>query len=188
MLKVLYQRYRQFIPALLLAACCASAIESAASATVTLGGNTLDFALSNQHYAAFTLSLLTLGSFFFLRRYYRYFLGVSLFLGLFNLVYFTATQTSVGLGFGALSISVNLASLLIGIVAYLLNFNRLNAYFFNLLTPSAAKIASVQQEDIAQFKERFTRKSTEELTQFVAANKLVPAALTAARQLLQERT
>ena len=188
MLKSLYQRYRQLIPALLLAACCVSAIRSAISATVTLDGNTLVFALSNQHYAAFTLNLLTLGSFFFLRRYYRYFLGVSLFLGLFNLVYFTATQTSVGLGFGALAISVNLASLLIGIVAYLLNFNRINAYFLNLLKPSPAEAAKVQQEDIAQFKERFARKSTEELAQLVVANKLVPAALTAARQLLQERT
>ncbi|MGI4761637.1 MAG: hypothetical protein ACRYF0_13080 [Janthinobacterium lividum] len=185
---MIYQRYRPLIPALLLAACCGSAIESAVSATVMLGGNTYDFALSNQHYAAFTLSLLTLSSFFFFRQYYRYFLGISLSLGLFNLVYFTAIQTRVGLRFGALSVSVNPALLLIGIITYLLNLQRANAHLLDLLKPSPAKAARVQQEDIAQFKERFARKSTEELTQLITANKLVPAALTAARQLMQERT
>jgi hypothetical protein len=175
----MFQRYRQLIPALLLAACCLSTVIIATKSTIVV---------DNQHYAAFTLVLLSLGSFFFFRQYYRYFLGGCLFLGLLNLIYFTVFQANIGFGFGALAIRVNLIPLLVGLVTYVLNFQRVNSYLLDLIKPSPTRRASIQQEEIVQFKERFTRKSTEELVQLIAANKLVPAALTAARQLLQERT
>ncbi|MEJ7663489.1 MAG: hypothetical protein WKG07_30040 [Hymenobacter sp.] len=96
-------------------------------------------------------------------------------------------QTSIGFGFGRLSLGLNPTLLLIGFLTYLLNFQKANAYFFKLIKPSPTRIARAQQEQVAQFKERFSSKSMEELNQLIAANKLVPAALTAARQLVRER-
>lgn len=185
--KFLYQRYRQLIPALLLGICCVSTIASAIRAAITADGNTYGFAFSAQHYAAIAFTVLTLASYFLLQKYYRYLLGVCLLLGLLNLLYFTTNQTIVGIGFGELAVSVNLVSLLIILITYGLNFNRANAYLFDLLKPTPAKVSGNLQEDIAQFKERFARKSTEELLQLTKANRLVPAALAAARQLIQER-
>ncbi|AMR26229.1 hypothetical protein A0257_03385 [Hymenobacter psoromatis] len=109
-------------------------------------------------------------------------------LGLFNLLYFNVLQTNIGIGFGELSIGLNPVLLLISLLAYLLSFQKANAYFFKLIAPSPTRIARAQQEEVAQFKERFSPKSTVELNQLIAANKLVPAALTAARQLVRERT
>lgn len=187
MFRVSYQRYRSLIPALALVACCISTCLTALNGTVVLDGTTYNFTLSAQYYGAFVAATLTPLSFFFFRRYYSFCLGISILLGLFNLLYFTALQTSVGIGFGALSVGVNPTLLLIGFLAYLLNFQKSNAYFFSLMRPSPTKIASLQQEEIAQFKTRFSSKSTEELNQLIRANKLVPTALAAARQLIRER-
>lgn len=188
MLRVAYQRYRSLIPALALVACCISTCLTALNGTVVLAGTTYDFALSARHYGAFAVTGITLISFFFFRRYYVFCLGASILLGLFNLLYFTALQTSIGFGFGELSFDFNPTLLLIGFLAYLLNFQQANTYFFKLIKPSPTRITRARQEEIAQFKERFSSKSTEEINQLIAANRLAPAALTAARQLVRERT
>lgn len=185
--KVMYQHYRKLIPTLLLTICCITTLVTAVRGVVVMDGTAYDFTLTAVHYAAFVATLTTLLSFFLLRKYYNYFLAITLILGVVGLLHFTPTQTTAGIGFGDITIGVNPLSLLVSSVFYALNFQTINSYFLAFTKPPAEKTIRVQQQEIELFKSRFSRKSTQELTQIVVANKLVPTALAAARQLLQER-
>ena len=108
-------------------------------------------------------------------------------LGVIDLINFTALQTTWGIRFGDTVVGLSPALLLVGVATYLLNYQGVNTFLFSLIKPSDQKIAEIQREEIADFKGRFSPKSTQELKQIVTANKLVPSALSAARQLLNER-
>lgn len=183
----MYQRYAQLIPVLILLACCISTIITAISGTVDLGGDSYDFALSAQHYGAFGATAVSVFAFFWFRNYYKYCLALLFVLGATGLINFTALQRNAGLLLGELHVGLSPLMLVFGLAVYCLNTRKINAYFFALAKPSDKKIAQQQREQVAEFKSKFSRKPTEELEKIVADNKLVIAALAAARQLLQER-
>jgi cytochrome c oxidase subunit IV len=184
---MIFQRYKQLIPALVLLACCINTIITAGMGTVTLDGADYNFALEAKHYGAFAATVVTLASFFLASPFYKHCLVLTLILSLFGLINFTALQMTWGLGFGDVSIGLSPILLLVSLVIYVLNSQRINTYLCALIKPSDEKIARIQQEEIAEFKSKFSRKSTEELTKIVASKKLIPSALTAAKQLLNER-
>jgi|GEM_PF-5757824 hypothetical protein len=186
-MKTVYQRYRQLIPTLVLLGCCISTVFTAICGTVTLNEVSYAFALTAQHYGASLATLVTLAAFFSLRRYYRYFLLLTFLLGISGLINFTAVQTRVGLSFGDVQIGLDSILLSVGFLTYLLNHRIINSYLFALIKPSDEKIARAYRDEIERFKENFVHKSTKELSRIVTENKLVPAAVGAARQLLKER-
>jgi hypothetical protein len=173
------QRYAPLLPVLVLAACCISTIVAA------LGYN---FELDAKNYGAFTATAATVASFFWLRKYYKYFLSLIFLLGLCGLLNFTVVRASVGFNFGEIQIGLSPLMLIFGLVACCFNAQKVKGSFIALVKPSDEKIAQQWQEEVAEFKSKFSWKTTEELKQIVAANKLVPPALTAARQLIQERS
>ncbi|OGX81055.1 hypothetical protein BEN49_16310 [Hymenobacter coccineus] len=183
----LYKRYAPLLPVLVLAGCCISTIVTALGGTVELDGTTYGFALTTKHYGALAATAASVVSFFWLRKYYKYFLALIFVLGFCGLINFTVTQTSVGIGFDELRIGLSPLMLLFGVLVYATNSKKINRFLAALVKPSDKKIAQQQQEEVEEFKRKFSRKSTEELEQIVADNKLVANALSAARQLLRER-
>ncbi|GAB3743134.1 hypothetical protein GCM10027594_22420 [Hymenobacter agri] len=183
----MHARYRPLLPTLLLAACCLSTLVFWLKGTTTDEGAPANYVLSAKHYGAFAATSATLAAFFFCRHYYKYFLALTLLLGMFGLLNFIISETNVSVAFGPLRISISLVVAAIGLITYILYASRVNAKLLALAAPSDEKIRKVQQQEIATFKERFARKSTEELAAIVAANALVPTAVAAARQLLAQR-
>lgn len=180
-------RYRPLLPTLLLAACCLSTLIFWLKGTTTDEGAPADYVLSAKHYGAFAATGATLAAFFLCRRYYKYFLALTLLLGMFGLLNFIISETNVSVAFGPLRIGISVVVAVVGLLTYILYANRVYAKLLALVVPSEEKIRKVQQQEVATFEERFARKSTEELAAIVAANALVPAAVTAARQLLKQR-
>lgn len=187
MLRKLYWRYRQLLPATVFLICCISTIATAIRGTVVLAGITYNFALSPKHYAGITATILTISVFFSLRVYYKYVLGLTFLLGFFDFIQFSPIQFNTGLTFGDVHIGINLVCLLAGVIIYALNHPRINRILTSPFKYDQERLRLLHQEEIEKYKEQFLRKSSEDLTQIVSSNKLVPAALTAANQLLQER-
>ncbi|WP_210515410.1 hypothetical protein [Hymenobacter terricola] len=181
------QRYRPLIPVIFLVICCINTIATVFGGTVTIDGIAYGYTLNAKHYGAFAATLATIASFFFLKHYYRYFLLFLFALGIFGLINFTASEISSGLNFGEVHVGMSPVLMVFGPLVYIFNYQKINSAIFSVIKSSDEKIASIQQEEISEFKNRFARKSSEELAQIVALNKLVPPALTAARQLLKER-
>ncbi|MFD1470364.1 hypothetical protein ACFQ48_19205 [Hymenobacter caeli] len=180
-------RYRQLLPLLLLVICCVSTIVTALKGTVELDGTAYAFALGPKHYGALAAVGAALISYFLAKKYYKYCFALTLLFGLFGIINFTAVQYNAGLAFGGLNIGLNLVILAVIFLTYLLNYGRINFLLFALIKPSDEKTNRIQQEEIEEFKNKFSRKSTEDLTQIVIRRKLVPSAITAAQQLLRER-
>jgi hypothetical protein len=88
---------------------------------------------------------------------------------------------------GPIKLAIPPVLLLFGLLLYLLNHQKINVSLFALIKPSEERLARVRQEEIETFKSRFARKTTAELAQIIAAKQLVPTAIAAARQLVQER-
>ncbi len=181
-----YKRYAPLLPVLVLACCCISTIAAALAGTVELDGITYDFALTAKHYGALAATVATVVSFFWIRKYYKYFLALIFALGFCGLINFTVVQISIGFGFDELRIGLS-PLMLFGVLVYATNSKKINHSLSALIKQSDKKIAQQRQEEIEEFKRKFSRKSTEELEQIVADNKLVANALAAARQLLRER-
>ena len=174
----MYLRYRQLIPTLILALACLGTLLNVISN---------GYALNPGHYGGFAATLVLLASFFWFRSSYSYLLLLCFLLALSGVINFLPSEMTIGLYIGELRVGLSIAGILLGLLVYILNHQRVNALLFNLIRPSTEKTAQVHQEAVGEFKERFNRKSPEELTQIVTANRLVPAAIEAARQLLQER-
>lgn len=180
-------RYRPLLPTLLLAACCLSTLAFWLKGTTTDEGAPADYVLSAKHYGAFAATGATLAAFFLCRHYYKYSLALTLLLGTFGLLNFIISETNVSIAFGPLRISISVVVAAVGLLTYLLYASTVHAKLLALVSPSEEKIRKAQQQEVATFEERFARKSTEELAAIVAADTLVPAAVTAARQLLKQR-
>lgn len=180
-------RYRQLLPLLLLVICCVSTTVTALKGTVELDGTAYGFALGPKHYGALAAVGTTLISFFFVKKYYKYCFALTLLLGVLGIINFTALQYNTGLTFGELYVGLSPVVLAVILLTYLLNYRRINPLLFALIKPSDEKINRLRQEEIEEFKNKFSRKSTKDLTQMVTHGKLVPSAITAAQQLLGER-
>jgi len=152
-------------------------------------GSYITISLTTAHYMGFIAVASCLASYLWLRPYFRYTLGITLMLSLFNLVVFLPNVLYIGLFFGEVGVKMNPFSLLLLIACYFLNRSAVHAFIRKYLVPAPAPaaLARQQRESIDQFKETFERRSNESLQQMLIDNKLVSNALTAARELLEER-
>lgn len=111
-----------------------------------------------------------------------------LLLGLFNVLNFTPNSTTIGLGFGDISVGVQPLSLLLTLLYCLLNQTSVSLFVRRLLpVPSAQQAASRHRHRIDQFKQTFARKSDDDLRLIVQERRLVPDAIAAAQELMRER-
>jgi hypothetical protein len=173
---------------LLLLLCLYTALASLFAWTAS-EGRYVFLELSSAHYLGFIAVATCLASYLWLRPYFRYALGITLLLNLFNLAIFLPSVVAVSLSFGEVRIGFNPFALSLLLAYYFLNRSAVHAFIRKYLVPvpAPAALARQQRESIDQFKQTFERKSNESLQQMLADNKLVSSALAAARELLEER-
>ncbi|GEM56611.1 hypothetical protein B0A58_08805 [Flavobacterium branchiophilum NBRC 15030 = ATCC 35035] len=187
------KQQRQILPLLLLTAYCIDAIITAVRGTVVMAGVTYDYELTIKHYIAFGAIGINFSTYFFLRQFYKYTFGLTVAVGLFNLVIFSALQTTSSFGIGSLIIGFQPSAFWAGLLAYIINFKRVNEFMVDNLaskqTPEERERIDKARftEVVKKFKQKYDGYSAETLTEIVTANKYVPEALEAARQLLKDR-
>ena len=183
----------QILPVLLLTIYCIDSIVTAMRGTVVMAGITYDYELTIKHYIAFGAIGVNFFTYFFLRQFYKYTLGLTIVIGLFNLMTFSALQTKSLIGINSLKIGFQPSAFWAGLLAYIINFKRINEFILdNLVTKQTPeeqeRIEKVRfAEEVEKFKGKYKNYSAETLTEIITANKYVPEALEAARQLLNER-
>ena len=189
-------KHKQMLPLLLLAAYCIDAIVTAINGKVTIADTIYDYQLSAQHFLAFGAVALNFIAYFFLRNIYKYILVTTIAVGLFNLIVFSALHTTNSYStclLPGVKVSFQPSAFYAGMVCYILNFKRANRYIISQLTTKRTpeEIERNQKEQLAEevqkFKDRYEGFSIEDLTKIVSEAKLVPGAVEAARQLLNER-
>jgi hypothetical protein len=159
-----------------------------------MGGlRTYEFALTTKHYIAFGAITINFLTYFLLRQFYKYVIGLTVVLGLFSLMTFSALTTTSSFGINSLKIGFQPSAFWAGLFTYIINFKRVNEFIFNNLatkrTPEARQTDDKQRfaEGVEKFKQKYDGYSVESLTEIITANKYIPEALEAARQLLNER-
>jgi hypothetical protein len=173
----------------LLAALCCYTILCSLVALAPVDGEAIIIALTKANYAGFVAVAACVWSYFFARQLFKRALGLTLLLSIFHLVNVLPTSFNVGIGFGELHVGIEPFSFLALVSDYFLNRASANAFIRNHLlpAPTPAKAAHLHREAIDQFKQNFARKTDTSLRQLLHDPKLVPAAATAAHELLQER-
>jgi hypothetical protein len=162
-----------------------------------MNGEVYDFTLTTKHYIAFAVIAVNFLTYFFLRPVYKYTLALTIATGLFNLMLFTALNTTTRSTFNlngfTLTFTFQPSVFLAGLIAYVINFKRVNNYL--LLQIKSLRTTEEQQkskmamfaERTDKFKRRYEKYPDDTLLQIINENKFVPEAIEAAQQLLNER-
>jgi hypothetical protein len=190
-IKPTYQQYKLLIPVIILTVFAILTILTSFRGTVEMDGESYDFELTVKHYGAFLATAMSWISFFKFRRLFKYVLGLTLLLGLINLINFTALQTISFIAYDKHQLGLQPTIFWISILTYIINFKRANEILYDIFGPTpeqANKNAQTrQQEQIDKFKDRYSKFSDDQLNAILTENKFVPEALEAVRQLLTER-
>ena len=132
-------------------------------------------------------------TYFIVRKFYKYTLGLTILIGLFNIVTFSDINTTTSFGFGSLAVTFQSKAFWVGLLTYIINFKKVNLYIIDSVatkSPTEEQI-NIQKkqfaESVKKFKLNYENYSAENLTEIVTKNKYVPEALEAARELLAEK-
>jgi hypothetical protein len=187
-----FEKYKQLIPVLVLAIISiATIMEFIQKAPIIVAsGETSWLTPTPKHYVAFAAVAICLIIFFVYRPFYKYVLGATFFLGLFDLINFTAEDTIFSLGLNSLKISFQPTTFYIIILTVIINLKEIRKKReenVQTIEPISNYSQDRFNEQFEKFKETYKNKTSDELTQIVTENKFTPAALEAARQLLNDR-
>lgn len=188
--KKAFNDYKQLIPIIFLTFYCIDAVVTAFEGTVVMEGRVYNFELTIKHYIAFSVIFINLITFFFYKAFFKYVLLVTILLGLFNIITFSVLTTTVGIN-GLMGVQPS--AFLSGLLAYILNFKRATKWIIKNIrtnhTPEQVERIEKQKfiEEIQKFVSRYKGYSTNSLHQIVRENEFVPAAIEAAKQLIEER-
>lgn len=190
-IKLYFDRYKQLLPALVLAIYSILAVMTAIQGTVVIAGESYDYSLTIRHYLAFAAVILNVVGFFTFRRFYKYVLLTTIVLGIFNYITFSALETTRSFNIGGLRFGFQPSAFFAGLVAYIANRKKVNKLIIDLFRSSPdyeEKNAKVYwSESVNKFKEQYKNYSSEELDEILTEKKYVAEALEAARQLRSER-
>ncbi|GAA4023547.1 hypothetical protein GCM10022409_04260 [Hymenobacter glaciei] len=181
------QRYQQLIPVLFVAICSLVTIVTAIQGNVLLAGESYDFAPTPKHYGGMVAIGLMVAAYFRFRPFYKYVLAAIFLLAMFKTLLFTPLDFHFEIGSEDSRLQLDSVALAFGLLVYWTNASKINTAVIAALKPSEEKARQLDSIEVEEFKDRFSRKTSEELTQIVTANSLVPSAVAAARQLLKER-
>lgn len=106
-------------------------------------------------------------------------------IGLFGGLTFFPIEYTMGIGF----LQVNIMLLVVGLVHFYTNKDQLSTFLKGILKPDIPEdeIKAIGRSQIDNFKTRFAHKNLSELTAITENNKLLPEAIQAAEELLEER-
>lgn len=158
-----------------------------------MAGDTYNFELTTKHYIAFGAIGLNFFTYWLFRPFYKYILGLTIAGGLFNVMTFPALETTQSFALSSLKVSFQPSAFFAGLLAYIVNFTKVNEFIIDNLTTRRTPEQqdkmekAIIQESVGKFKEKYASYSIEMLAEIVNEKKLVPEAIEAARQLLRER-
>jgi len=124
MLNQIYQKYKQVIPVFVMLYFCCMTIIYSIQGVIEFSGNTYDFTLTIKHYAGCVAVAINFITFLFFRPYYKFILLMTLFLGLFNLLSFSALTMTFGFEIGGVGIRFQPTSFFIILVTLIINIKR----------------------------------------------------------------
>lgn len=187
---LLFNTFRQLIPLLLLT------ILTIITLTIFVVGefsNNADnrFILTIKHYLGFTILIINYLVYFYSRKQFKIIIGVTLILGLFNLINFTASEISTYIGIGSLKIGCQPYFFLICFVTYISNRKAVNNLIGELFGPTPEKAIQKQEkyetETIQRFIDKYQSYSNEQLENILTDKRYVSEALEASKRILEQR-
>lgn len=187
------KNHRQLLPLFLLLAFCLDAFIAEVRGTVFIGGEVYDFTLTFKHYFTFVALGVNALIYFWFRPFYRYSLGITVALGLLNLLTFSAIEETRTISFNSLKLSFQPSAFWVGLFAYIINFKKVNNWILDYLAnrqPSEEREKREKvryAERVEKFKGKFENYSPENLKNIITSNNFVPDAQEAASQILIER-
>lgn len=181
--------HKNLIPVVLLAALSVYTTLTVLFVPVYQDGEAYQRAFTPAHYGAFAAVLLNLLAYFFFRPFFKPVLLLTLGLTLFSIINFLPDNVRFNFGFGDVKVGFSILGLGLVLLYYLLNKPAAHAFINQRITatPTPEQAARRRRQRIDQFRQNFARKSDESLQLMLQEQKVLPDALTAARELLQER-
>ncbi|RZJ50133.1 MAG: hypothetical protein EOO44_16965 [Flavobacterium sp.] len=128
------KRQIQLLPLLLLTIYCIDAIFTAVRGTVVMAGITYNYELTIKHYIAFVAIVINIITYFFFRPLYKFTFILTVAIGLFNLMTFSALETTQSFAFKSFKLSFQPSAFLAGLLAYMINFKSVNKFIIDNLT------------------------------------------------------
>lgn len=126
--------------------------------------------------------------------YYNYKLGVKvtlgiILLGVVNLVCFIPNRYFIGFGVGSFIVEIELYLLLLAILHYFLNRKEISKFINEKFNREISKeeVEAEYRSRVNGFKRNFSDKSIEELKQLANNKNLLPQAIAAAKEMLEEK-
>jgi len=144
---------------------------------------TTSYTIGWPQYIGFTLLGISIILFFQNRRFYKYFLGLTLFLGLLGLVTFSLSISTISI-MGLLPIQYSIIP--ICFVFYLVNKDKILSKLGDYKNENPSQIIVEKKSKINGFKRKFRSLSDQEIKDKLK-QPLVPEAIIALRQLQAER-
>lgn len=180
---------KNLLPLLLLAALSVYTVLQVLNVPIYQDGKAYQRAFTLAHYGAFAALLLNLLIYFFYRQLFKPLLLLTLALTLLGIINFLPDSVKFNFGFGDVGIGFSILGLCLVLLYYFLNKSAAHAFINQHIIPKPTpeKASQRRRESIDQFKKTFARKSDENLFLMLQERKVVPAALLAAQELLQER-
>ncbi|MCA8830406.1 hypothetical protein [Hymenobacter pini] len=180
---------KNLIPVLLMAALSICTILTVLFVPVYQDGEAYQRAFTLAHYGAFVAVVLNLLAYFLRRPFFKPLLLLTLGLTLLSIINFLPDDFRFNFGFGDVGVGFSILGLVLVVLYYFMNKPTAHAFVNQHIipTPTPEQAARRRRQRIDQFKNTFAKKSDESLRLMLQEKKVLPDALTAARELLQER-
>ena len=175
------------LPVVILSGLCVLTALRILTTSIVDGNIITTYEFTSAHFGAFTSVGLCFLSFFIVRKYYKYVLGLTLFFGLFSLLNFTVTAYSWNLTLGGLSITVEPVALLVGILVIVINFDKISRLWNTKRKETIQDANDEFESDLLKYKVQYRNSSSEELQKVANDIRFKPGAIEAAKQVLKER-
>lgn len=188
-MKVIYQKYKQLLPLVILSVECIFLLWRAFIPSIDSDGFNSCIILTNKHHLAFISVVINFIFFFGYRPFYKYSLFATIVLGIFNVINFTSFSSSIN--FGSLHIGFSFTTLLLGFFTLAINYERFKVNPTDSYGKSFEEIPNTKNEifneEVEKFRSRFKNASTKELTQLMNDKRYTTTAIKAAQQIIEER-
>lgn len=171
--------HKSLLPVVLLALLCQWTLWDTFEGILKSGIETLGFRLTIRQLLAIGLTIACIAGYFYVRRYYRLVLFVTLFTGLLNVVNFTPWEMYVGVRIWfVLPLSLHPLVAIAALMTFVQVMHR---------KPETNGGPVLNDGALQDFKERYSAYDTGRLQEIVNEARYVPEAIEAAKQVLLER-
>lgn len=185
-----FDKYRQLIPLLLL-----TILTMVTLTTFVIGefNYNIDnrFSLTFKHYLGFATIIISYLTYFYSQKHFTLIIGITLLLGLFNLIIFNASQIITYIRIGSLEIGCQPYIFIICLVSYILNRKSVNNLLGEFFRPTPEQIIQRQEkyetETIQKFINKYQSYSNEQLENILTDKRYVSEAIEASKRILEQR-